>query len=106
MAKINTQTNMIPLVEDYYFTCDDKQYILFQCGKRNKIDIKTKKPTDEMIDFTDIVGYYDKLSTMLKACVRHYNLRQVQSGNVHTLNDCIKQVEELYSRIEKLTKDS
>ena len=47
---MNTTSNMIPLVEDYYFSADENQYILYRCGKRDKIDIKTKKSTGEIID--------------------------------------------------------
>ncbi len=103
MAKISQTTNMIPLIEDYYFSCDDNQYILYQCGKRNKIDIKTKKPLDEMIEFTDILGYYCDLVSLLKGCVKHCNRRIIQEGKVNTLKDCIKNINETYDKIERLT---
>ena len=54
MDESNTINKMIPLVEDYYFSADENQYILYRCGKRNKIDIKTKKSTGEVIDFTEV----------------------------------------------------
>ena len=65
MDKTHTTNNMIPLVEDYYFSADENQYILYRCGKRNKIDIKTKKATGEIIDFTEAVGFYTTLSVSL-----------------------------------------
>lgn len=104
MTKTNVTNNMIPLVEDYYFSADENQYILYRCGKRNKIDIKTKKSTNEIIYFTKTVGFYATLSAMLKGCIRECNMRKVQNGDVTSLSEYIKRLEEMYNRIEKLTK--
>ena len=104
MAKMNTTNNMIPLVEDYYFSADENQYILYRCGKRDKIDIKTKKSTGEIIDFTEIVGFYTTLSAMLKGCVRECNMRKIQNGEINSLKDCIDHIESVYEKIEDITK--
>ena len=104
MDKTHTTNNMIPLVEDYYFSADENQYILYRCGKRNKIDIKTKKATGEIIDFTEAVGFYTTLSSMLKGCVRECNRRKIQNGEISNLKDCIKNIDDIYYKIESLTK--
>lgn len=105
MAKNDSINNMIPLVEDYYFTADENQYILYRCGKRDKIDIKTKRPTGEIIDFADTVGFYTTLSSMLKSCVVACNRRKVQNGEIGSLKDCVEQMNNMYERIESLTKE-
>ena len=104
MAKMNTTSNMIPLVEDYYFSADENQYILYRCGKRDKIDIKTKKSTGEIIDFTEAVGFYTTLSAMLKGCVRECNMRKIQNGEINSLKDCVDYMESVYEKIEDITK--
>lgn len=104
MAKTNTTNNIIPLVEDYYFSADENQYILYRCGKRNKIDIKTKKSTDEIIDFTETVGFYTTLSAMLKGCVRECNMRKIQNGEISSLKECIECMDSMYEKIENLTR--
>lgn len=104
MDKTHTTNNMIPLVEDYYFSADENQYILYRCGKRNKIDIKTKKSTGEVIDFTETVGFYTTIFSMLKGCVRECNRRKIQNGEISNLKDCIKHIDDIYYKIESLTK--
>lgn len=101
---MNTTSNMIPLVEDYYFSADENQYILYRCGKRDKIDNKTKKSTGEIIDFTETAGFYTTLSSMLKSCVRECNMRKIQNSEIKSLKDCIDYVESVYEKIEDITK--
>lgn len=103
--KIKSETKMIPLIDGYYFSCDEYQYVLYYCGTRNKIDVKTKKQTGEMIEFTDTIGFYTDLKTLLKACVKHSNMAQIRSGNITSLEDCISRLEDMYSKIESLTKN-
>ena len=104
MDETNTINKMIPLVEDYYFSADENQYILYRCGKRNKIDIKTKKSTGEIIDFTDTVGFYTTIFSMLKGCVRECNRRKIQNGEISSMKDCIENMDNMYEKIEDLTK--
>ena len=99
MAKMNTTSNMIPLVEDYYFSADENQYILYRCGKRDKIDIKTKKSTGEVIDFTETVGFYTTIFSMLKGCVRECNRRKIKNGEISNFKDCIKKIYDIYYNI-------
>ncbi len=96
------ETNMIPLVDGYYFSCDDYNYVLYLRGTRKKIDIKTKKPTGEMIEFTDVVGFYSDLLSLVKGCVRYCNRDKIRSGQLTTLQECVKDMNEMYSKIEKL----
>ena len=39
----------IKITDNFYFTADSDQYILMECGEREKIDRKTRKPTGEIL---------------------------------------------------------
>ena len=92
----------IKLIDNYYFTADDNQYILMECGTRNKIDRMTRKVTDEIIEYEDILGYYSTLSLLIKACVTYYNRKAVKSGQVSSLTEAVEQIESVYSKLNDM----
>lgn len=96
----NTNTiNKIHLVGNYYYTADDNQYILLECGSRKKIDRKTHKLTDEIMEYEDTLGYYSTLSTLVKDCVTYSNKAATANGEISTLRQAIIQINEIYSEI-------
>ena len=95
---------MVNLGEGYYFTADDSQFILYRIGCRNKIDRKTRKETDEMIEFEDILGYYTSLKGLISACV-NYEIRQdVSQGMVKNLSDVVERLDSFENHLERITK--
>lgn len=97
-----TNKSKIYLIDKYYFTADDNQYILMECGTRNKIDRMTRKVTDEIMEYEDILGYYSNLSSLIKACVSYYNRKAISSGQVSSLADTVEQIESVYSKINDM----
>lgn len=91
--------NKIHIIGDYYYTADDNQFILLRCGTRKKIDRKTRKETDEMIEYEEKVGYYVSLYGLISDCVTHINRNATMDGDIKTLNDAIKHIDSLFSDI-------
>lgn len=111
MKEINTtpkaekEINYIPLVENFYFSAsDDNNYTLYQFSRRKKIDRKTRKATDEIIESYDVMGYYGNLTNLIQATVGYLNRQSIINGNIATLKDCVNQIvsvtEQLTSMLE------
>ena len=91
--KAEKEINYIALVENFYFSAsDDKNYTLYQFSRRNKIDRLTRKPTDEIIESYDPMGYYTNLTTLIQATVTYLNRQGIMNGNITTLKECINQI--------------
>jgi hypothetical protein len=97
--KTENSTNKIHLIGNYYYTADANQYILLECGKRNKIDRKTRKVTDEIMEYEDVLGYYTTLSALIKACVTHANKTATVNGEITTLTEAIKHIDRIFSEL-------
>lgn len=94
--------NKVHITGNYYYKADDNQYTLLECGTRHKIDRKTRKTTDELIDYEDQIGYYTTLSSLLTGCVTHANRRATSDGEFKELTDSIKHIEKIYSEINDM----
>lgn len=94
----------VSLGEGYYFTADDEQYILYRIGRRNKIDRKTRKELDELIDVEETLGYYQTLQCLIKDCVAHEIRQNIASGTAKNLNDVIVRLDSFEKYIERITK--
>lgn len=97
--------NLIDLGEGYSFSADDMCYTLYHTVKRKKKDIKTKREIDEMIESTDVVGYYFSLRELIKACVEYEIKQGVKSGATKTLRECIDRIESFENYLKQITKD-
>lgn len=95
---------MIKLVDKYFMTADNNQYTLLECGKRPKIDIKTKKPTGEMIDYEEQIGYYGNLTALINGCINIYGKEIVANEEVKTLKELINKLSDLEEKIIDATR--
>ena len=95
---------MIKLGEGYYFTADENQYALYRFGHRTKIDRKTRKETNEMIEFSDIIGYYPSLKGMIKACVSYEIKQDISLGMMKSLNDVVERLDSFEKYLDRMTK--
>ena len=94
----------ISLGEGYYFTADDEQYILYRIGRRNKIDRRTRKELDELIDVEETLGYYQTLQCLIKDCVAYEIRQNIASGMAKNLHDVIERLDSFEKYIERITK--
>ena len=94
--------NKITISDHYFFTADEYQYILYNCGEREKINIRTKKPTGEIAYYENVVGYYGTIGNLLKACKSHALKFRVLNGELKTINDAIDEMQRLQEIEDKL----
>lgn len=84
-----SKTNGVHICDGLYFRADSMQYILLECGQREKIDIRTKQGTGEVGDYETIIGYYGSMAALMKAA-RGYLLRQsIADSTVNTIDDIL-----------------
>lgn len=78
-----------------YFTADTMNYILYECGEREKIDIRTKKPTGEMTEYETILGYYGDIGAMVRGA-RNYTLRKkIIGGELRDIEAVVDEISRL-----------
>lgn len=109
MARTKTSTeekviNYIPLTDNYYFSVDSNNYILYYFNRRNKIDIKTKTQTNEILETYDMIGFYSDLESLIKATIKYLNKDAVIDGQVSTLKECVQQIVNSTEKLIKLLK--
>ena len=113
ISKTNTQLNTsvtekvinyIPLIDNYYFSADSNNYILYYFNRRNKTDIKTKTQTDEILETYDMIGFYSDLESLIKATIKYINRDIVAEGQVNTLKECVQQIINSTEKLMKMLK--
>ena len=96
---------MVKITDGYYYEADGTQYTLIRKGTRQKLDKQTKKPTGEKVDFSEIVGYYTTLETMLKSCAKHITAQEIADGVITTISEHISELKQLKNSFEHLLID-
>ena len=95
---------MIKLADKYYMTADSNQYILIGKGQRAKIDLKTKKPIDKIIDYEDQLGFYSTLSGLIKGCLIYVGKEKAATDEFQSLKELIDYLSDLEEKILDATK--
>lgn len=95
---------LIYIVDSYYYAIEDNQYVLYECGTRNKIDIKTKKPTGEMKEYQDCLGYFHTLEAMLNKLIRVWGNDKAQKNNISTVSEHIQILKDIREDVLNVTK--
>lgn len=93
---------MVHIVDKFYFSADEVQYILYEKGEREKIDIKTKKPTGIIAPYTITLGYYSTIEIMLKALSRKILRDKIHNDEITTWKETVQAVQDLYEQEKKL----
>ncbi len=97
--------NKIKITDNFYFTADSDQYILVECGEREKIDRKTRKPTGEIIDYIDyedIIGYYSSIEALVRGCRKIMVREKVSDGSLDTINDIVGYMNNINDRLDEI----
>ena len=95
---------MIKLTDKYYMTADGNQYILLERGERSKIDIKTKKPTSEIIEYEEQIGFYGSIAGVIKGCLSCIGKEKASSDEFQSLKDLIDYLSDIEEKIFDNTK--
>lgn len=98
MAKIH-------LVDNLYFKSDSMNYILLECGNKEKIDLRTKQGTGEFGDYETVLGYYGSFEALIKGTMRVALKREIVEDRLTTLNEVLQRIQELDKIGNKLLKD-
>lgn len=98
MAKIH-------LVDNLYFKSDSMNYILLECGNREKIDLRTKQGTGEFGDYETVLGYYGSFEALVKGAMRAALKRDIAEDRLATLNEVSQKIQELGKIGKELLKD-
>ena len=95
---------MIKLTDKYYMTADSNQYILIEKGQRAKIDLKTKKPTGEIIDYEEQLCFCSTLSGLIKNCLIYASREKAATDEFQSLKELIDYLSDLEEKILDATK--
>lgn len=95
---------MIKLADKYYMTADSNQYILIEKGQRDKIDLKTKKPTGEIIDYEEQLCFCSTLSGLIKNCLIYAGREKAATDEFQSLKELIDHLSDLEEKILDATK--
>ena len=95
---------MIKLTDKYYMTADSNQYILIEKKKKKKIDLKTKKPTDEIIDYEEQLCFCSTLSGLIKNCLIYAGREKAAADEFQSLKELIDYLSDLEEKILDATK--
>ena len=94
--------NKITISDHYFFTSDEYQYILYNCGEREKIDVKTKKPTGEIAYYENVVGYYATIDILIKGYIGHALRTKILNGELKTIDDVLKETQRLQDELNEI----
>lgn len=92
----------IKITSNFYFTADTDNYVLLECGQRKKIDIKTKKPTGEIVDYEDILGYYSSIEALIRGCRKIMVREKVSDGSLDTIDDIVGYMNNINDRLDEI----
>ena len=95
---------MIKLTDKYHMTADSNQYILIEKGQRDKIDLKTKKPTGEIIDYEEQLCFCSTLSGLIKNCLIYAGREKAATDEFQSLKELIDHLSDLEEKILDATK--
>ena len=98
MAKIH-------LVDNLYFKSDSMNYILLECGNKEKIDLRTKQGTGEFGDYETVLGYYGSFEALVKGAMRVALKRDIAEDRLTTLSEVLQRIQELDKIGNELLKD-
>lgn len=98
MAKIH-------LVDNLYFKSDSMNYILLECGNKEKIDLRTKQGTGEFGNYETVLGYYGSFEALVKGAMRVALKRDIAEDRLTTLGEVLQKIQELDKIGKELLKD-
>ena len=79
----------IIIVDGWSFEIDENQYILVHTYMREKQDFKTRKPTGEMVEKREEVGYFKTVTAMLRRLAEILVREKMAEGQIQTIREYI-----------------
>lgn len=73
-----------------------------ECGRRKKIDIKTKKPTGEIVNYEDVLGYYSSLDALIRGCRKIMVREKIADSTLTTIDDVLDYMNNINNRLDDI----
>lgn len=94
----------ITITDGWSFTADENQYVLVHTFMREKQDFKTRKPTGEVVERREEVGYFKTVTAMLRRLAEILVRDKVGEGQIQTIRDYISELERIEKRLQEMCK--
>ena len=97
---------MIKIIDGYAFKHDRFGYTLIETGKREKCEFGTNKKTGELVEYSDTLGYYLTVSSMLNALLQFATKKAAEASDVKQIGDYIAIMEQISQQIQIATEST
>ena len=94
----------IIITDGWSFTADENQYILAHTYMKPKVDFKTRKPTGEMVEKREEVGYFQTVTAMLRRLAEILVREKIAEGKIQTIRDYISELERIEKKLHEMCK--
>lgn len=97
---------LIPVIDNYFYYIDENNnHTLVKKTMRQKLDIKTRKPSGEPVECVEIVGYFVNLTALIRGVVKDMGLDKVKNGEFENILQHVKFMTKKENEIIKLFND-
>lgn len=94
----------IIITDGWSFVADENQYILVHTYMKPKVDFKTRKPTGEMVEKREEVGYFQTVTAMLRRLAEILVREKIAEGQIQTIRDYISELERIEKKLHEMCK--
>lgn len=92
------------ITDGWSFTADENQYILVHTYMKPKVEFKTRKPTGEMVEKREEVGYFKTVTAMLRRLAETLVKGKIADGQIQTVRDYINELERIEKRLYEVCR--
>lgn len=92
------------ITDGWSFTADENQYILVHTYIKPKVDFKTRKPTGEMVEKREEVGYFKTVTVMLRRLAEILVKEKMRDGQIQTIRDYIGELERIEKKLREMCR--
>lgn len=94
----------IIITDGWSFVADENQYILVHTYMKPKVDFKTRKPTGEVVEKREEVGYFQTVTAMLRRLAEILVREKIAEGQIQTIRDYISELERIEKKLREMCK--
>ena len=94
----------IIITDGWSFTADENQYVLVHTYMKPKVDFKTRKPTGEVVEKREEVGYFQTVTAMLRRLAEILVREKIAEGQIQTIRDYISELERIEKKLREMCK--
>jgi hypothetical protein len=94
----------IIITDGWSFTADENQYILIHTYMKPKVEFKTRKPTGEVVEKREEVGYFKTVTAMLRRLAEILVREKIAEGQIQTIRDYINELERIEKKLREMCK--